>query len=411
MTILKEKKKSFLNKNIALMFSALISSSLGDIFYSVAIGFWVYQTTGSVSLMSIMASIGMFVNVVLNPIGGVIVDKLHRKKLMIFGDGVQAILMLIVGFLALNNHLSVPVILVSAFIVSVAGSFYSPAVMTVMIDLVDKSQLVQSQSSFSGLNNFIRLIGKGLSGYLTITLGVPLMIIFNGLCNLLAALLIFFMKIPVKHDVHTNITLVSVFKDLKEGAILSFSMKGLNLLFICAILTNYFGAGFQALLIPISFIKGLSETQYGLFTMSNTAAVILASLFLSVIKIEAKHKLKLFTISFIFQSLFSVFAFMSFGFLPFTSFFFISELFGMIGNTLLSTSLMLAAPESKRATIFGFLSSFSIAGTALSTLVYGSLSTYFDLMLICIVGTILGLITLSPLFFSPYYKKIMLVNE
>ena len=102
---------------------------------------------------------------------------------------------------------------------------------------------------------------------------------------------------------------------------------------------------------------------------------------------------------------------MSFGFLPFTSFFFISELFGMIGNTLLSTSLMLAAPESKRATIFGFLSSFSIAGTALSTLVYGSLSTYFDLMLICIVGTILGLITLSPLFFSPYYKKIMLVNE
>lgn len=210
MTILKEKKKSFLNKNIALMFSALISSSLGDIFYSVAIGFWVYQTTGSVSLMSIMASIGMFVNVVLNPIGGVIVDKLHRKKLMIFGDGIQAILMLIVGFLALNNHLSVPVILVSALIVSVAGSFYSPAVMTVMIDLVDKSQLVQSQSSFSGLNNFIRLIGKGLSGYLTITLGVPLMIIFNGLCNLLAAVLIFFMKIPVKHDMNTNITLVSV---------------------------------------------------------------------------------------------------------------------------------------------------------------------------------------------------------
>ncbi len=404
-------KQSFWNRNIITLLGSRVTSDLGDIFYQVAIGFWVYAETGSMALMGVMASIGLFVNMFLNPVGGVIVDRLNRKNLLIFGDLAQAGLMLLVGFIALSKHLTIPIVFVVAFLVSLAGSFYSPAVMTVMLDMIDKSQIVQAQSSFSGLTNLIRLVGKGLSGVLVITLGVPLMIIFNGLSNLIAAILIWTLKIKIKHDPKDKITIKSIYIDLLSGAKLSFTMPGLNLLLICAILANFFGAGYLELLIPISFLKGLSETQYGLFTMSNTAAALLGAFILSFYPVPKKYKMFLFVFSFVAAAVFVIFGFLSYGFYSFTIFFFIGELFSVIGNTLLTSTLMIAAPEDKRATIFGFLSSFSIGGIALSTLTYGFLSNIYSIITISIVGTILSTLCLVPLFISPQVKNLITIES
>ncbi len=403
--------KPFWNRNIITVLTSRVTSNLGDIFYQVAIGFWVYQETGSMALMSVMASIGLFVNMFLNPIGGVIVDRLNRKKLLIFGDLAQAFLMISVGCIALFGQLSISVVFIVAFLVSLAGAFYSPAIMTVMLDMIDKSHIVQAQSSFAGVTNLIRLIGKGLSGLLVITIGVPLMIIFNGISNLLASLLIWTLKIEIKHNQNVKITIKSVFIDLVDGAKLSFTLPGLNLLLICAIWANFFGAGYIELLIPISFLKGLNEVQYGLFTMSNTAAALLAAFVLSVYEIPTKFKMKLFVLSFIFASIFTVVGFIGNGFYMFTIFFFIGEFFSVIGNTLLTSTLMIAAPENKRATIFGFLSAFSIGGMALSTLAYGFLSNHFSIITISIIGTILSTISLIPLFMSKKVESLIKIES
>ena len=309
------------------------------------------------------------------------------------------------------GHLSIELVFLVAFLVSLAGSFYSPAIMTVMLDMIDKSQIVQAQSSFSGLTNLIRLVGKGLSGFLVVTLGVPLMIIFNGLSNLIASLLIWTLKIEIKHDHSQKITIKSVLFDLLNGAKLSFTLEGLNLLLICSIIANFFGAGYLELLIPISFLKGLNEVQYGLFTMATTAAALLAAFSLSIFNIPTKYKMNLFIASFVFAGLFTIFGFLGNGFYRFTIFFFIGEFFSVVGNTLLSATLMIAAPENKRATIFGFLSAFSIGGMALSTLMYGFLSNYFSIIQISIIGTILSTVSLIPLFTSSKVESLITIES
>ena len=53
--------KKLWNKNFVLLLQASAVSMIGDLMYSVAIGYWVYQQTGSNSLMGIMSSISMFV--------------------------------------------------------------------------------------------------------------------------------------------------------------------------------------------------------------------------------------------------------------------------------------------------------------------------------------------------------------
>ena len=52
--------KKLWNKDFILMLQGGAFSALGDILYSVAIGYWVYDQTGSSTLMGLMSAISMF---------------------------------------------------------------------------------------------------------------------------------------------------------------------------------------------------------------------------------------------------------------------------------------------------------------------------------------------------------------
>jgi MFS transporter, DHA3 family, macrolide efflux protein len=92
-------------------------------------------------------------------------------------------------------------------------------------------------------------------------------------------------------------------------------------------------------------------------------------------------------------------------------FFFLGDFFMVIGNALLNATMILAIPRDKRATIFGFVSSFSIAGVGLSMLAYGFLAESIDLSLLSIIGTILGFVALIPVLFNKGIAKLMSTEQ
>ena len=107
--------KKLWNKDFILLLQGNAISTIGDVMYSVAIGYWVYEVTGSSALMGIMTSISLFVTMFLSPFCGSIVDKCNRKWVIVGIDVVQGILMLTVGILAYMNALNVPIVLIAAF--------------------------------------------------------------------------------------------------------------------------------------------------------------------------------------------------------------------------------------------------------------------------------------------------------
>ena len=68
-------RKKLFNRDFLLLLQGSAVSTVGDVMYSVAIGYWVYEKTGSSALMGIMASISLFVTMFLSPFCGSIVDK------------------------------------------------------------------------------------------------------------------------------------------------------------------------------------------------------------------------------------------------------------------------------------------------------------------------------------------------
>lgn len=63
------------NKNFILMLQGNAFSAIGDVLYSVAIGYWVYEKTGSSALMGIMSSISMFVTMFVAPFSGTLIRR------------------------------------------------------------------------------------------------------------------------------------------------------------------------------------------------------------------------------------------------------------------------------------------------------------------------------------------------
>lgn len=118
-------KRKLWNKDTILMLQGNAVSALGDILYSVAIGYWVYEKTGSSALMGIMSSISMFMTMLVMPFSGSIIDKCSRKLIIVGMDTLRGVIMLALGVLAFADSLSVPVVLAAAFLAS-ACSVFSP---------------------------------------------------------------------------------------------------------------------------------------------------------------------------------------------------------------------------------------------------------------------------------------------
>jgi hypothetical protein len=275
--------------------------------------------------------------------------------------------------------------------------------------LVPHSELVRAQSLSSGTNNLINFFGKGVSGALLTFFGVGPMIIINGFSFLYCAGAILFIKVPktIKQELNQSITVKRILKDVGQGAKDALATPGLNVLLISAMAANFLGSGYSALLLPLATLKGMSLTEYGLFIGLSSMAAVIAMAVLGIFKIKAKFKMPIFIIAFTLNTILIVIGLMGQGFIWLTIFFFLGDFTMVIGNALLNATMILAIPRDKRATVFGFVSSFSIAGVALSMLSYGYLAETIDLSVLAIIGTLASFFAIIPIFINKGIWKIM----
>ena len=226
------------NKDFILMLQGNAVSAIGDVLYSVAIGYWVYDQTGSSALMGIMSSISMFISMFLMPFAGSIVDKCNRKWIIVGMDALRGAIMLAVGALAFAGQLKVSIVLAAAACASLCSVFFSPAASTLMIDIIPHDDMVRGQSVHSGTVSLVNLAGKAFSGVLVAFLGVPLVIVVNGICYLISALTELFIHVPKTVGQGTQVTVKTVLRDFGIALKQIFADPFLRLLVLAVLLLN-----------------------------------------------------------------------------------------------------------------------------------------------------------------------------
>lgn len=396
------------NKDFILLLQGNAVSTIGDLMYSVAIGYWVYEQTGSSGLMGVMSAISMFVTMVLSPFSGSIVDKCNRKWILVGMDILQGVVMLGIGLLAYLNKLNIPGVLIAAFLAALGSVFYSPAARTLMIDIIPHDDMTRGQSIFSGSNALIDMVGTAFSGVMVAFFGVPLIVIINGMSNLYSALSELFIHVPKTVQQGAQVSAKSILRDSKEAVRTILSDKCLRLFVPCALLLNLLAAGPLTLVLPFCMEKGFTVDMYGYLMAVWTAASLVCVLVLGVVKLKPKSRFWVMAVGFTGSVLFFGLTYISKQFVPLCIMAFLASFTNCAGNTVFNASLMLALPEENRGAILGLIQSASVGGTALSAVIYGVLGDVLPLYLVFSVGNLLSLAPMLYLCFNSGTKEFVL---
>ena len=390
------------NKDYILMLQGNAVSAIGDVLYSVAIGYWVYEKTGSSALMGIMSSISMFMVMFVSPFSGSIVDKCSRKTIIVGMDALRGLIMLLVGALAFTDKLSVPIVLAAAFLASACSVFFSPAVSTLMLDIIPHDDMVRGQSVHSGINSFISLVGKALSGALVAFLGVPLIIVINGISYLFSAVTEVFIHVPKTPQQGAKVTVSGILRDFGLAIREIFGNRFLRLFVPCALILNLLAAGPMTLMLPFCLEKGFTVDMYGYLMSVETAASLLCVSLLGIIKLKPKARYYMMAVGFLVSIPIYILAYLSKQYIPVCILFFLGAFTNCMGNAVFNASLMLALPEENRGAILGFVSAASTGGCALSAVIFGVLCDIFPLYLVFVAGNVL---TILPMLYLCLHRS------
>ena len=394
-------QKKLWNKDFILMLQGNAVSDIGDLLYSVSIGYWVYEQTGSSTLMGVMSSISMFVTMFLSPFTGSIVDKCSRKGMIVGMDVLRGLIMLALGVLLYMSKLTIPGVLLAAFLASLCSVFFNPAVNTLMIDIIPHDDMVRGQSIFSASNALINMVGKAFSGVLVAFLGVPLIVVLNGVSYLISALTETFIHVPRTVQQGEKVTVKGVLHDFGRAIKAIFADKFLKTFVPVLLLLNLLCAGPMTLMLPFCLGKGFTMEQYGLLMSIEMAASLVCVIILGVVKTTPKVRYWLQAIGFTASLICSILAYLSTGFVTLSVFLFLSTGLNMVGNSILNAALMLALPDENRGAILGFIEAACVGGCALSAVIYGLLGDLFPLYLVFVAGAIL---TLVPMVFACFHR-------
>lgn len=364
------------NKNLILLWQGSFISAFGDIVYKVALGFWVLAVTGSPGIMGAIMAVTSLPQILFSPFGGVWVDRLNRKWILIIMDIIRGGVIVLIALFALLGVLKIWMVFIVGIIIGTCAAFFNPASRSVLPDLVEKKDLEKANSFFSMIHAFSGIFGNAGGGVLFSVLGAPLLFLANGISYLISALTELFITVPkIEHKVKKP-----YFNDLKQGFKFVWENTGIKLLFLSLAVTNFFLGIALILLMPLfEQNESLGPTKYGIFMGAFTVGSLIGMVIIGQIKVNSKNRFIIFTLSILTMA----FCFLI---LPLLNEFILMIVFVIIGgcflsivNVLTTSTLQKIIPQNMRGKVFGLLQTISGGLLPIAMAIGGLLGEFFSI--------------------------------
>lgn len=378
------------NKNFFLLWQGQLVSVLGNIVYSIALGFWMLDLTGSTALMGSLMATSMVPNLIIAPFAGVLVDKWDRKWVIVVTDFIRGVFITFIGIAAMLNFIQIWMVFGAALINGLCAAFFSPAISSVQPDVVPKSKLLKANSINTMSSTSMQMIGNALGGLLYIHFGAPYMFLFNGISFLFSAFTELFIVVPpiVKED--KKITFLD---DFKEGFKFTWNFKALKRITLTACFINFIANGAFLLILPyFKSMEFLGASRYGYAIALESLGMIAGSLILSVFTLPSNKKFNVFIIGSILLCVAPILFLFTNNFYIIVALFFLQGLGNAIINTLLSATMQQIVPREMRGKVFALFQSLVMGLSPLGTLLGGVLGEVFPLRVVMGGGFVILLV-------------------
>ena len=152
------------NRNLRLLVLGQSISAIGDHFYLIAVPWLGLQLTGSAFVAGTLLAVASVPRSVFMLLGGAVTDRYSAKTLLILSNGLQAVLMIILGSIILIPPIRLWFLYMLVFLTGFMDAFGLPAFNALLPRIVNEDELESGNIYLQGANMASGVIGPVLAG-------------------------------------------------------------------------------------------------------------------------------------------------------------------------------------------------------------------------------------------------------
>ncbi|UHA73412.1 MFS transporter [Paenibacillus sp. 481] len=211
-------------RNFNVLYAGMLIMTMASQIYSFVLPLFIYEWSQSALAMSTMRVMDFAPNVLLGMLAGAVVDRMNRRKMMMWASGIQAVLATILVVLIWLNTLHLWQLYLFGFMLSTVSYTFFNAKNAIVPQLFPRERLTDIQAQFSMLGTVFSVIGPSIAGFLIIWLAYEWLFIIYALCLCLVWGIVFLLDpVPSPESESTQ----NIWQDMKEGVSELFGNKTL----------------------------------------------------------------------------------------------------------------------------------------------------------------------------------------
>ena len=267
------------HRNFQLYFGGQLISNAGTWMQVIAQGWLVYQLTHSDLALGIVGFAAAIPSLLVTPWGGVVVDRVPKRTLLMCTQAGAMLLAFILGALAFTGAIREWHIVLLAAGLGLVNAFDAPARQAFVVELVGRRDLANGIALNSLMFNSARVIGPALGGILLALVGAAWCFTINGLSFLAVILGLAAMKFELHQVVRRT---ESPWRELANGLRYVAGQAEIAGLLLLSLAFSVFGVSY-ATILPAFVAQMLKQgaAAYGWVTTATGIGAVTGALIIA----------------------------------------------------------------------------------------------------------------------------------
>ncbi len=265
---------AFRNRDFRALWIGQLLSQIGDSFVIVAILFVINTLTSSPLALGVLAVVATLPQLFLGLIGGVFVDRLDRKRVMIVSDIIRGLAVLVLLFVQRADQLYI--LYIVSFVMASVGVFFNPARNAIIPNIVSSEALLTANALMQANQIISVILGASMAGVVVGWLGPASAFVFDSCTFAFSAVAIATMTIPPVNSSPGKTSSRVIWNQLVEGLLfIRHSSSLLHVMITTAVATLGFGAIVVLGIIYLKEVLGIGAEGFGfLYAFQGLGVVI-----------------------------------------------------------------------------------------------------------------------------------------
>lgn len=202
-------------RNFRLFFGGQSISLIGTWMTRIATSWLVYRLTKSALLLGTVSFAGQIPTFLLAPLAGVIVDRIDRRKVLVWTQTLAMVQSLALAWLTLSNRITIGEVLALSALQGIINAFDMPGRQSFMVQMVERrDDLSNAIAINSSMVNMARLVGPSLAGLLIAATNEGWCFLVDGVSYIAVIASLLMMRIAPSQEERAT---TSMLTQLREG--------------------------------------------------------------------------------------------------------------------------------------------------------------------------------------------------